>query len=392
MTQQDPTLNVTPGISSSIPLAPSSSGVTPLISATSVKQMLIEPLNVADNGECIAQAIRSAQQSVWLEVYLLTHSNVINALLQAATPDPVSGQKKDVRVILEPRAYTAGAAVSYQQVVQELTAGGVQVQKNATHLGYGGETHAKLMLIDGQVAYIMTANLTSYSLGSMLRQTPQKAANREYMLIDTDPQRIAVLTAIFAADWDANMPRFDHMLLQSSALVISPSFGGSKKNVVGNALSVLQQLIQSAQATIQIEMEEIHENPSYLIIEQALIQAATPSTQNPSAQPVGVQLILPEPPFQGKATTQQDVDTLTGGGVQIRFLANPIMHAKLILVDVNVVNGQVVGGIAFVGSQNLSTNGMQNNREIGILISDPVVLYQLWQTFQQDWGNAQQQP
>src|SRR5205085_10808162 len=115
----------------------------------------------------------------------------------------------------------------------------------------------------------------------------QPAVNREYILLDADQQRVNTLITLFRTDWgDPAVPHFDPALLQSSALVVSPSFGASKKNIVGNALAVLTQLIQSAQHTLQIEVEEIHEN--YPALEQLLIDAA--------ARQVTVQVILPDKP------------------------------------------------------------------------------------------------
>ena len=383
MTQQNPS----PGLGST------SSNVPTLVSASTVSHLLIEPIIPADNGEFIAQAIRNAQQFVWLEVYLLTQSNVIDALIQAAqslqsatnptspTDSSVTVVQSQVRVILEPRAYNNAAGRSFQDIEQQLTNAGVAVQQNATRLGWGGETHAKFMIVDGKVAYIMSANLTTYSIGYADAQGMQLASNREYIVIDADPQQISTLMTLFTADWDANAPRFDPTLLQSSALVVSPSFAGGKNNVVGNALAVLQQLIQSAQQTIQIEMEEIHENEQFRIIEKALVDAV--------AAKVVVQLILPADPTNGKATTQVDISYLINGGVQVQLITAPIMHAKMILVDATVQNGQIVGGLAFVGSQNLSTEGLENNREVGLVISDANALFTLWQTFKEDWANSQ---
>ena len=89
-----------------------SSGLSSIVSVSAVKQCIVEPLSPADGGEFIAQAIRNAQQSIWLEVYLLTHSHVIDALVQAAAPDPTTGIKKDIRVILEKMAYPFSASTN----------------------------------------------------------------------------------------------------------------------------------------------------------------------------------------------------------------------------------------------------------------------------------------
>jgi len=50
-----------------------------------------------------------------------------------------------------------------------------------------------------------------------------------------------------------------------------------------------------------------------------------------------------------------------------------------------VIDGQK----AFVGSQNISAQSLDQNRELGIIISDQGVLQTLQQTFQQDWSDSQ---
>lgn len=430
MTQQDAS---SPGMlnSANPSMSSGTSGFPSIVSVSAVKQCIVEPLNPADGGEFIAQAIRNAQQSIWLEVYLLTQSHVLDALVQAAAPDPASGMKKDIRVILEKLAYpfsatsttadtpsssasaspdastasapahvsplsavahtvsswfrggaTSQQAPTYQMVKQKLNDAGIEVRQNSTTLVRGGKTHAKYMLIDGKTAYVMTANLTTDAIGSPATHgNPYAARNREYIVIDEDAGRIATLKAIFSADWDANVARFDASQLQSSALVISPS----AKNQ-GNASAVVMQLLQQAQTSLMIEMEEIHESPSPGIIEQALADAV--------ARNVQVQVILPDKPLIGKATTQDDINTLTRGNVQLRTSQKLIMHAKMILVDAQFAldatgKQQVTGGLAFIGSQNLTTAGLNQSREVGITISDVNVLNMLWQSFKLDWDNAQ---
>jgi len=56
------------------------------------------------------------------------------------------------------------------------------------------------------------------------------------------------------------------------------------------------------------------------------------------------------------------------------------MHANIMVID---------GRKAFVGSQNISAQSLDQNRELGIIISDQGVLQTLQQTFQQDWGDSQ---
>jgi hypothetical protein len=42
-----------------------------------------------------------------------------------------------------------------------------------------------------------------------------------------------------------------------------------------------------------------------------------------------------------------------------------------------------------VGSENISTQSLDQNRELGMLVSDSGVLNTLQQAFQQDWGDSQ---
>jgi cardiolipin synthase len=107
-------------------------------------------------------------------------------------------------------------------------------------------------------------------------------------------------------------------------------------------------------------------------IEQALANAAQHS--------VKVQVILPSPSGSGSSSNSNGIATIKQGGVQVREDPRLYMHAKIIVVD---------GQKAFVGSENISTQSLDRNRELGILVSDAGVLHTLEQTFQQDWGDSQ---
>lgn len=63
---------------------------------------------------------------------------------------------------------------------------------------------------------------------------------------------------------------------------------------------------------------------------------------------------------------------LTG---QSRILSEPNIHAKNILID---------GKVLYLGSMNLSTNAIENNREIGIVIADPQVIRRFTTQFDRD--------
>jgi cardiolipin synthase A/B len=67
---------------------------------------------------------------------------------------------------------------------------------------------------------------------------------------------------------------------------------------------------------------------------------------------------------------------LSQAHVAVRFSGHLYMHAKLMLVD---------GVRAFVGSINFSTTSLDTNRELGVLLAEPVAPNLLASTFAEDW-------
>ncbi len=135
-----------------------------------------------------------------------------------------------------------------------------------------------------------------------------------------------------------------------------------------NSRSEFTSLINSAHHTLLIEAEEMQDSN----IEQAITGAAQ--------RGVHVQVILPAPSGSSADSNSSGIDTIKQAGVQVREDSRLYMHAKIIVVD---------GQKAFVGSENISTQSLDRNRELGIIISDQGVLNTLQQTFQQDWGDSQ---
>jgi phosphatidylserine/phosphatidylglycerophosphate/cardiolipin synthase-like enzyme len=55
------------------------------------------------------------------------------------------------------------------------------------------------------------------------------------------------------------------------------------------------------------------------------------------------------------------------------------MHAKVVIAD---------SGSAVVGSANMTYSGLENNRELGIRVTEPEIVGRLVETFETDWGHA----
>lgn len=300
-------------------------------------QVFVEP---GAREQPILDAIAGAKKSVWLEIYLLTDRNVIRGLEEAAN------RGIDVRVMLEPHPFGGGGSPA--RTMDELKAAGATVEATNPNFAL---THEKGMIIDSATAFIMTSNFTRSALGGYSGSSG--STNREYDIVDTNPADVQAVSAIFQADWQRTTAQFN-----DANLVVSPI----------NSRNDFTRLIGSAHHTLLIEAEEMNDSG----IEQALSDAARHG--------VHVQVILPAPGGSSGGSNSQGIDTIKQGGVDVREDARLYMHAKIIIVD---------GQKAFVGSENISTQSLDQNRELGIIVSDQEVLHTLQQTFQQDWGDSQ---
>jgi cardiolipin synthase len=325
--------NILPGISNS-PQCQSNCGVG---SGVQGVQVFVEP----DDGEqVITNAIGSAQRSIWLEIYILSDRTVIRALEEAAN------RGLDVRVMLEPHPFGGGTSPS--KTLDELAAAGIKTQFTNPSFSL---THEKGMIIDNTTAYIMTSNFSRSALGGSSGSSGYR--NREYGIIDTIQQDVLASEAIFMADWNHSNAQFN-----DPNLVVSPI----------NSRNDFTTLIKSAHSTLLIEAEEMNDSD----IEQAIANAAQNGVQ--------VEVILPAASTTSGDSNSQGIVTLKQSGVQVREDPQLYIHAKIIVVD---------NKVAFVGSENISAQSLDQNRELGIIVSDPSALNKIQTTFQYDWGISQ---
>lgn len=305
--------------------------------------LFVEP---DDGPQSVIDAIHNAQQSVWIEMYLLQYQKVIGELIAA------HGRNCDVRVLLEPNPQGQGQNIPPGQLLAQLQAAGIMAQTSNAH--FRPYTHAKFMLIDGGVpqqaiAYIMSTNFTGDALGD----STWRPLNRDYGIFTTDSQVIQDVMAIFTADADPQRdPVASPPLLTAPNLIVSPD----------NANARLTRLVQSAGTSLCIEMEMFSNWAFARLLNQI-------------AAKVQVRIIL--------HTGYQPPTILDQNLVKVVYDSQLTMHAKLIIVD---------GQQAFVGSQNLTTealgagnNSGKRNRELGIIVDDVGVVQRLINTFESDW-------
>ncbi|HEY8075674.1 MAG TPA: phospholipase D-like domain-containing protein [Labilithrix sp.] len=289
--------------SSSSSSSSSSGGATP--PSTNVK-IIVEP---SDSGSALVSAIEGATKSVHMTMYLLSSTKVINAIIAA------KNKGLDVKVVLN-QNFPMGDG-SNASVESQLKGAGVSVVWAPA--GYA-LTHEKCVILDGATAWIMTMNATQSS----------PTDNREYLAVDTDADDVAEAETIFQADYVNTNPSL------SGKLVVAPT----------NARPRIQDLVNGAKTTIDIEGEELSDS------------TLVPLLAAKADAGVKIRVVLAN--TTPTSAQQTAVTTLKAHKVQVVSLATPYVHAKVLVAD---------GTLAYVGSANFTAASLTTNRELGVIFS-----------------------
>jgi phosphatidylserine/phosphatidylglycerophosphate/cardiolipin synthase-like enzyme len=274
--------------------------------------------------ERVIAAIDAATTSIDVQMYTFTVDRVADRLIAA------DGRGAPVRVILD--ANQVGAASTRSR----LENGGVDV----TYAPSGfPNAHAKYMVLDGATAFILSANFTLSGFDDQ----------RNYAVIDRDAADVGDLAAVFAADWSGQPAA-----LGCTRLQVTP----------GDARTRLLALIAAATTTLDAELFYLSDSA----VRQAIISA--------HQRGVAVRVLLADPADMSENATT--ATTLTGAGVAVKVLANPTVHAKLVIAD----------GVALIGSHNMSPTSLRDNREIGVLVREGNGPDLARTQFDSDWAAA----
>lgn len=284
--------------------------------------MLVEP---QAGPRAVLELLEAARRSLWLEMYLLTDATVLDALVARRAAGV------DVRVVLEPHPYQADGANG--PAFERLAAAGVLVAWASPRFAL---THAKFAVVDGARLVVMTLNFTRSGLG----------VNREYVVVDDDARDVAAAEALVAADL-AGLPDTPGT---PRRLLASP-------NATRPALSAA---IAGATRAIVVEMEEL----SDFALVDALVAAR--------ARGCAVSVALPG--FGRSAGTDAAARRLVAGGVAVRLVDAPTIHAKAVVADAWM----------YVGSANLTAASLDANREVGLALTDGVAVRLVSRTIADD--------
>jgi cardiolipin synthase A/B len=208
-------------------------------------------------------------------------------------------------------------------------------------------THQKTLVIDGSKAVIMTANLTS----------EYYPTSRDFLVVDTNRADVAAITTVFDADFAHRAAR--------------PGDGGDLVWSPTDSQDKLLALINGATSSLRIYSEEMGDTT----VENALIRAAK--------RGVDVQVCGENEDGEYNSAYAK----LAWAGIHISYYSSSTgfyIHGKVIEADYGTGHARM-----FIGSENFSRTSLDDNRELGLIISDLAVLSAMARTFAADFRKGQ---
>jgi hypothetical protein len=290
-------------------------------------------LVLPDQGESqIYSFINSATSSINMTMYELTDTTVVN--------DLVAREKAGVtvRVILDNAQQSTNSSA-----YSALQSGGVGVTWSSTAFTY---THQKTITVDAKESYISTGNLDSRYY----------TTSRDYGVFDTDANDVSAITAVFNADY--------------AKTSITPGDGDDLVWSPTDSQSHLLSLIQGAQHTLDVEEEEFGDT--------TLVNAIVADAK----RGVTVRCVLENE----SNTYASEISEVTAAGGKVTTYTSSTgyyIHAKAIVADYGTSTAKV-----FLGSENFSDNSLNDNRELGLIVSDAGLLSGTESAFNADFNKT----
>jgi len=279
-----------------------------------------------DGQKPILELIQNAVESVWICSYNLSDKKIINSLCTAKQCGV------DVRVMLEGKQY-GNSTINIESAKKLIGAGIVFSWSNPQFI----LTHANYIIVDHCKILLLTLDLTE----SLVR-------NRGYGVFISNLEIIREVEDVFVADWQKkeHIPAYSGILLcpDNSTQGIIELISNTKKK-----LWIQTHLLQDEEI-----MESIIEAKKRGVRLRIILAKATPLTNDINLK------------------TQQ---YLSKYGISIKLQSIPSPHTMMLFDE----------KIAFVGSQGLNTRSLNDNREMGIVITYPQAIKRLKWIFLHDW-------
>jgi cardiolipin synthase A/B len=296
--------------------------------AGSPDTLIIEP----DQGmQPIYDFIGSATKTLDMTMYDLTDTEITDQLTKLAA----AGVK--VRVILDQNLEMMDNMMAYSA----LAAGNVQVHwANPTYAA----THQKTITVDRTISAVMSLNLTP----------DDYATSRDFAIITSNAADVAAIETVFAADF--------------VNAAITPPNGANLVWSPTNSEGVLTGMINGAKTSLLVENEEMGDFEIVNALEAAAHRG------------VDVQVAM-----ENSSSYQSEFGELVTWGVKLRTYEHAALyiHAKVILADYGTSSATV-----FMGSENFSNASLTENRELGLVTTDPTIMAGIDKTLASDFAGG----
>ena len=297
-------------------------------------RLIVEP----DDGlEPVREFIESAQVSLHVKQFTFTDETLVQAVIERKQAGV------DVRVMLN--AARSGGDRANDETFERFSAAGIDVQW-ANPKFY--VTHEKSIVVDEKSALVATFNMCLKYF----------TATRDYGVITHDPCHVAQIVDVFNADWNHDdwVPSAYEGLLWSNS----------------NSRWHMAQFIDTATHSLDIQ------HPKY--VDAVILDRIAAAIER------GVKVHVLCGGKHGISEwdvldTFASLRTLRRFGAKVHKQKNLRVHAKLLIVD---------DERALVGSMNIDRSAFDLRRELGITVTEPVVVARLKAVFEEDWALSHQ--
>ena len=284
----------------------------------------LQPQASSQHAKVFTFALGSTEPAVY-KVIESAHRTLDMTMYELADPtvvaDLIAKEKAgvQVRVILDSRE-TYVNATDYAA----LKAGGVGVVYSNPAYYY---THQKTITVDGDESLILTGNLTS----------EYYSTTRDYGIVDTDAKDVAEIEKVFAADY-AHTP-------------ITPTDGDDLLWSPTDSRARIRSVVNGATRTLDVEEEEFSD------------PAVVAGIVADARRGVKVRLVVEYPADYAS----EIAEVKAAGGTVVGYSSSTgfYVHAKAIVADAGRNSERVE-----LGSINITSNSLDNNRELGIILTD----------------------
>jgi phosphatidylserine/phosphatidylglycerophosphate/cardiolipin synthase-like enzyme len=344
--------------------------ISSTFAAVKVSQVVPAGVYLNSNGSPLIPLIESTKHSLDIEIYTMEDPYVRQLLRDALArsvkirilhdPNP---DGMTCNVFAAPTATTSADCKDQQKLVSDVTSAGGSYtpfdKKTLCPNGGGSDgtycyEHGKMVISDGSVVLISTGNFDPTNM-CLAPENPTQC-DRDFTVIESDTTIVSTLESIFQNDLKG--VAYD---VQS---LIPPSLTGVL-TVSPVSLQPLLDLIKSAKSSIVVETQYLEEPE----INAALVEMAKKPGVKVTVTTSSV-CYFDTPSSSDADETKQTYTAFDQAGISTTMFdhldlingAAGYLHAKVIIVD---------GTKAWVGSENGSTGSLTENREYGVIFTDP---------------------